>query len=220
MWFPAAPARVAVLDYRCWKDHFHGDPAVVGKTIRVDKVPLIVVGVTPEAFQNLTVDFAVEAVVPIGFQSPNMNRRTAMVMGRLKNGATVEQARAQLLTMWPSVLQASIPAGLNAAQRKRFLSPRLYVETASTGFSSLRRKMERPLTILICLAGAVLLIACANLGLLMAARATRRRNEFGIRIALGAGRWPLVRQLLIECLVLSIAGAVLALVFSDRASRL
>jgi putative ABC transport system permease protein len=150
---PGAPARVAVLDYRCWENHFQGDPAVIGKTIRVDNVPLTVVGVTPEAFQNLNVDMAVDAAVPIGFQSPNMNRRLVFVMGRLKDGAMVEQARAQLVTMWPAILQAAVPTGFNAAQRKRFLSRRLYVERASNGFSFLRAKMERPITILICLAG-------------------------------------------------------------------
>ncbi|HWD98028.1 MAG TPA: ABC transporter permease, partial [Bryobacteraceae bacterium] len=217
---PGAPARVAVLDYRCWKNHFQSDPAVIGKTIRVDNVPLTVVGVTPEAFQNLNVDMAVDAAVPIGFQSANMSRRMAMVMGRLKDGATVEQARAQMVTMWPSILQVAIPAGFNAAQTRRFLSRRLYVERASNGFSFLRERMERPLIILICLAGAVLLIACANLGLLMAARAARRRNEIGIRIALGAGRWRLARQLLVECLTLSVAGAALAFVVSGRTGRL
>jgi predicted permease len=206
---PGAPAKVAVLDYRCWENHFMRDSAVVGKVIRIDNVPLTIIGVTPEGFRQIDIDAAVDAAVPIGFDTPDISNNWYKVLGRLRPSITVEQARAQLLTMWPAIQESVVPAGYGAPQRKRFLSRRPYVESAASGFSYLREEISRPLNVLMYLVAAVLLIACANLAGLMLARAAGRRNELGVRIVLGAGRWPLVRQFLIESAMLSFAGAAL-----------
>jgi putative ABC transport system permease protein len=209
---PGAPANVAVIDYRCWKNHFQSDPSVVGKVIRIDNVPLTIVGVTPASFHHLTVDVTVDAAVPIGFGGRDIRKNTRnnwySVLGRLKPGVTLEQARAQLLTIWPSIQQSVVPVEYGPAQRKRFLSRHLYIESARNGYSYLREEISRPVAVLMYLVAAVLLIACANLAGLMLARAAARRHEMGIRVALGAGRRPLIRLFLIESVMLSFTGAI------------
>ncbi|HWB86427.1 MAG TPA: ABC transporter permease [Bryobacteraceae bacterium] len=209
---PGEPAKVTVLDYRCWDRRFQRDPAVIGKIIRVDNVPLTVVGVTPKSFRHLDVDVSVEAAVPIGFNTADVSRRWYKVLARLKPDVTIQQARSQLQTLWPAIQQSIVPSSYTAAQRQRFFSRRLYVQGAAHGFSYLREQISRPLGVLMYLVVAVLLIACANLAGLMLARGSNRRHELAVRIALGAGRWLLIRQLLIESVMLSFTGAVLGFV--------
>lgn len=217
-------AAVAVIDYGCWQRRYHGDPSVIGKTIRVEGHPLTIVGVTPESFYGLIIDAATDVIVPIGFAATTGYRSRKSIglsaSARLRPGVTLEQARAQVEALWSAILEASVPEGYSGAQRRTFLSRRIVVGSGATGTSFLRREYTRPLSVLMGMVGLLLLIACANLANLMLARAAGRRQEFGIRIALGAGQWRIVRQMLTESLLLSIAGAGLGVLIAGWASRL
>jgi predicted permease len=216
-------APVAVLDYRCWQERYGGDPAVVGKTIRVDDRPLTIIGVTPKGFAGLILE-GTEAIVPTGYSGRKTFRERKNLwldgVGRLKPGITLEQARVHLTKIWPRIQDATAPEEYQGEQRKRFFARRISVEAAATGNSFMRERLSGPLALLMGLVGVVLLIACVNLANLMLARVAGRRHELGIRVALGASGWRLIQQLLAESILLSTVGAILGLVIAIWASRL
>jgi predicted permease len=219
-----SPAPVAVLSYGCWKGRYNSDPAIVGKTIRVEDRALTIIGVTPENFSGLIIDVAADVTVPIGYSGRTTYRdRTSFgldVFARLKPGTSIEQARAQMESIWPAVRLASLPEGYLGTQHDTFLAQRIVLASAATGNSFLRQRYTRPLFVLMAMVGLLLLIACVNLANLMLARAASRRHEFGIRVALGASKWRIIRQMLTESLMLSGAGALLGLVIAYWASGL
>jgi predicted permease len=215
-------AQVAVIAYGCWKYRFGGDPNVIGKTIRVDGVPLTIVGVSPANFTGLQIDSGPEATVPIGFKRRTIKYREnlgSLAFGRLKSGFSISQARAQTRTLWPAILRSTVPESFRGAQRSQFFALRPDIQPVARGIAFLRHRLEKPLQILMALVGAVLLIACVNLANLLLARAAARQREFGIRVALGAGRWPLIRIILIEALLLSCTGAMLGLLMAPWTAR-
>jgi len=217
----ASPATVAVLDYRCWQRRFNGDPAIVGKFIRLEGKPLTIIGVTPESFGGLVADVACDVTLPVGF-SDAMRRSEALwmnVVGRLKDGVSLEQARAHLEVVWPAVQAAALPEGRQGSARQEFLARRLVVDSAATGISYLRQQFMRPLAVLMGVVGLILLIACVNLASLTLARAAGRQREMAVRAALGATRWRLVRQQLAESLLLAAAGAALAFLLAEWGTR-
>lgn len=219
-------AAVAVISYDCWQRRYQGDPAVVGKSIRVEDRVLTVIGVTPKSFSGLSIDTVSDVTVPIGFSSASAresrDRRalSVWVFGRLKPGISIEQAAAQLQAIWPATLEASLPEGLARIRRDAFLGQRIMAQSASTGSSFLREKYKYALFVLMAIVALVLLIACANLANLMLALAAQRRHELGIRYALGSGTWRIVREMLTEGLILSGAGAALGVLIAVWASRL
>jgi hypothetical protein len=184
-----ASARVAVLGYRCWQLRYNGSADVIGKSIRVDGIPLTIVGVTPKSFIGLMIDVAPEVTVPIGYSGRATFREPGnlwlTVIGRLKPGTTLQQVRAQMKVLWPGVQAAVVPREYAGARRDRFFARRIDAESAATGNSFMRERLTRPLTLLMGLVGLVLLIACVNLANLMLARVAGRRQELGIRTALG-----------------------------------
>lgn len=215
-------AQVAVITYACWRHRFAGDPDVIGKTLRVDGIPLSIVGVSPEDFAGIMIDGGPEATVPIGFTGRELKYRENLwynAFARLKPGFTVTQAQAQIQAFWPGILKAAVPDSYRGIQLKNFLALRSSVQSAARGHSFLRRRLGRPLQILMALVGAVLLIACVNLANLLLARAAARQHEFGIRIALGAARGRLVRMMLAEALLLSLTGATLGLIIARWMAR-
>ncbi len=209
-------ARVAVLGYRCWQLRYNSDPNVIGKIIRVDGIALTIIGVTPKNFTGLMIDVAPEATAPILYTGRQMLREPGWlwleVIARLKPGATLPQARAEMKVLWRGVQAATVPQEYAGAQRDRFFARRVDAESAATGNSFMRERLARPLTVLMGLVGLVLLVACVNLANLMLARVTGRAQELGIRTALGASGWRIIRQLLTESLTLSALGASLGLV--------
>ncbi len=215
-------AQVAVISYGCWKSRFAGDPNVLGKTIRVDAIPATIVGVSPPSFAGMLIDFTPEATVPIGFTHHALKYRESLwysCFGRLRADVNIRQARAQIRALWPRILQSTVPDSYHSAQRSNFLALRPTVEPAAHGNSFLRRDLEKPLQVLMALMGAVLLIACVNLANLVLARAVTRQHEFAVRLALGAGRWPLIRIVLAEALLLSCTGAALGLLIAGSTAR-
>jgi predicted permease len=221
-----------VLSYQYWMRRFAGDPRVVGRKILVNDYPMEIVGVSVAGFAGLDPARSPDIRVPI-LMTPMMtpgrddlgNRRSqwVQIFARLKPGYTVESAGASLQPLFHQILreEAEEPAISRRSQhdRNQFLSRRALVATAANGYSGLRQQYSTALTVLMCMAGLILVVACSNVASLLIARAMARQRETAVRLAIGAGRRALIRQLLVESLLLSLAGAVLGLGLSAAATR-
>jgi len=220
---------VAVISYEFWQRQLAGAPDVVGTRIRVEGHPFTIIGVTRDGFTGLTRGEPPEITLPITAApmiedgSPDLERGGSFwlfLIGRLKDGVSVEQARAQLQSIWPDVLRATAGA-LEGSRLQNYLSLRVDVSSAAVGVvEDLRSRFVKPLTVLTALAGLTLLVACLNLANLMLAHAAARSNEMSVRVVLGASRWLLVRQMLVESLALSLSGALVGLAFAHSACHL
>jgi putative ABC transport system permease protein len=223
--------QVAVLGYRFWQRHYGGDTGAVGRTIRVEGVPFVIVGVAPPEFMGFGIVMQPDVTIPLtavplvsGRPIASIKTRPASqwvrVIGRLKPDVTIEQARAHLNTLWPGIRATTVPADYVGARRDDFLSLRLVVGSAANGSeTALRSRFTQPLWILMGIAGLILLIACVNLASLTLARATARSHEIGVRLALGASRWRVARQLLTEGVLLSTIGGALGVMFAFWSCR-
>jgi predicted permease len=222
---------VAVLQYDFWRQRFAGNPHVVGSTIRLNGIPFTVVGVGPAGFVGTDNTVLTRMWVPVMMRqalTPTAddleNERSAWfyLFGRLKPGVSREQAEAHFKTIYAQRQQEELQGEFFQRfpdTRERFLKQSFLVAPASRGDSNIRRRFEQPLIVLECLVGLVLLIACANVANLLLARAAARQREVAIRTALGAGRWRIVRQLLLESLVLAVAGGIAGLVLAAVLAR-
>ncbi|MCC6538216.1 MAG: ABC transporter permease [Bryobacterales bacterium] len=212
------PAPVAVLSHQCWVRRYRADPAVIGQAMRAGESAFTIVGVGPEGFGGLTVDAADDVFLPLGFAGRRDLRKpndfSLTLLGRLQPGVSLPQARAQMESIWPGVRAESMPPELTGARRQQHEARGISLLPGATGSSYLRAIYERPLFVLMAMVGALLLIACVNLANLMLARVSTRRTEFAIRLSLGAPQWRLVRQLLVETLLLSAAGGLLGLLLA------
>jgi predicted permease len=206
----AAP--VAVMSYAAWQQHFGSDLSVIGATFDLDQVPFTIVGVTPAGFfgDTLRSDPA-ELWIPIStvplLKSSGLDRSTEWlyVIGRLKTGVdpTFVQSRLTVeLQQWLNANQDVIPA----EERNRIGSQHIRLTAAGGGVDRLRETYSAGLRLLLTLSGLVLLIACANIANLMLARGAASRSETGVRLALGAPRQRLIRQTLVESILLALAG--------------
>lgn len=216
-----------VLSHRYWVNRFAADSAIVGKTVRLNNYAMVVVGVTAPGFSGLDPASAPDLWVPIQMKplmtpdSDNLgNRRSewVQVFARLRPGYTVESAHAALEPLFHQIVQEELQEPelrkVSAYDRERFLKRTTVVETAATGYSGMRQMYSTALMVLMGMAALILLIACANVASLLIARSSARQREMAVRLAIGAGRSALIRQLLIESLLLALAAAAVGLVLS------
>ncbi len=207
------PSRVAVIAYRDWRERYHADPAVVGKTMLIDGQAYAIVGVHPKFFPGLIRENAADATIPFdGETLRDRKDESNIVIGRLRDGINPAPAQTLLEGMWPSIRQATAPDG--ALEHDSFLTRRIQMEPAGRGISFLRGQFTRPLYILLGMVALLLLLACVNLANVALARAHGRTLELSVRAALGASRWRLIRSSLTESFLLVLGGAVLGLAFA------
>jgi predicted permease len=226
---------VLMLSYSYWKSHFAGDPSITGKIVVMNGHNYKVIGVAQKDFDGMELGYSTQVFLPIMMredampmlEEPNFtNRRLRWVhaYGRLKPGVTRRQAEASLQPFFHAMLEMEVKeAAFNNASaevRKRFLKSVIEVWPGSQGRSDLRQELNTPLWALMAITGGVLLIACANVASLLIARATSRQKEIAIRLALGAGRVRIMRQLGVESLLLSSIGGGLGLLLALWTDRL
>src|SRR5215212_9588542 len=217
----------AVISHSLWQREYGGEPNVIGRKVTLSDKPFEIIGVTPENFFGLEVGRTFDVALPIcadAIVSGKNNRLDSgfnwwlMVTGRLKPGWTIEQATAQLQSISPSLFQQTLPPNYPPVSVNEYLESQLEAVAGGAGYSLLRQNYERPLWLLLAIAGLVLLIACANLANLLLARASTREREFAVRQAVGASRARVVRQMLMETLLLTVMGTVLAALLAQGLS--
>jgi predicted permease len=215
---------LAVLSYGFWQTRFAGATSIIGKTVVVNGRNLTVIGVAQRGFDGVELGHTSKVFIPVMMKAQmtpywdgmkDRRQRWVNAFGRLKPGVSATQAYAALQPFMHSMLEMEVKeaAFRNAADytRREFLKNTIEVLPGSQGRSYVRQKLGTPLWVLMGLTGAVLLLACANLANLLLARAATREREMAIRLAIGAGRGRIIRQLLVESALLSSFGAALGL---------
>ena len=224
---------VAVLSFNFWKTRFASNPSVIGQSIVLNGHGYTIVGVAQSGFDGVELGQVTQVWVPVmmkEWMTPLWNglkdRRWSWVnaFGRLKPGVSIEQAKASLQPYFHSLLEMEVkePAFRNASayERDHFVKGTIDTLPGSQGRSYFRERLSKPLWVLMFLTAGVLLIACSNVASLLVARAAARKKEIAIRLSLGAGRGGIVRQLLVESLLLSLAGGAAGLVLAVWTDRL
>jgi predicted permease len=226
----AAAPPVVVLSHFYWQERFGANPAVIGQQLKLNQTTFTIVGVTPPAFTGaMQVSDRPAVTVPLAFEPTLLGERTGMaranrpgywwinLMGRLKPGATMEQARDSLngafqgmaLEVMPPPRRDNEPAKIETRDY-----PRLVARSGSQGLMESRQSYSATIYGLFGVVALVLLVACANVANLLLARASLRGPEIGVRLAVGAGRWRLIRQLLTESVLLASLGGALGVLFA------
>ena len=219
----AAP--VAIISDGYWKGRFAGERSAIGKSLVINGLPFTIIGITPPEFFGLQTGSAVDLTMPLTMQpriSPVISEglKPAFtdnsnfwleLMGRVKTGVGEQQVRSNLDTIFRRSLMESLPSTKDG---KPPALPQLVTTSGAQGLQGLRRGFSKPLSILMAVVGAVLLIACANVANLLLARSAGRRKEIAIRLSIGATRPQLIRQLLIESFLLSALGGLVGLLFA------
>ncbi len=218
---------IVVLSYGYWQRRFAHDASVVGRTVRISGAPFTIVGVAPAEFFGVEIGTAPDVFLPIMMQptvmpafenlleNPIVNRTWVKTIARVKPGTSPEQGATTLAAILESPQNAQPGPGAKGPD-----TPSRIVLTPAIAVSELRREFSRPLFVLLAMVAIVLLIACANTANLLLARAAARRPEFAMRLALGAGRARLLRQLLVESLTLAALGGILGVVLARVATQL
>ena len=215
---------LVILSYDLWQRRFAGSPKVLGRKITLNGVPFTVIGVAAHGFHGIAVGNHSDLFVPM-VMMPTLNPPAHgwntrhwwwfNVMARLKPGATLQSAASELNVLQQQILKADpeykpLPAYEKPDPRRELMA----VLPGSGGWSYFRTQFSKPLTVLMIVVGLVLLIACANVANLLLARAAGRQKEIAIRLAIGAGRMRLIRQLLMETLVVSVLGGIAGMAFA------
>ena len=226
---PGAP-RIAVISYAYWAHRFGRDPSIVGKNVTLNSIPFIIVGVTPPGFYGVEVGMEPDLWVPFddrinmrpwsfapgdGTSSVYAARNwlCLYVMGRIANGVTKAQAQSALDTIFHQFVTAEWHPAKDSDV------PRFSLAAGNQGLPMFQQGFGQPLGMLMVAAGLVLLIACANVATLLLARSTTRKKEISARLALGAPRSRLIRQLLTEGVLMSILGGLLGLLFANCSTQ-
>jgi len=220
---------VAVISFEAWERRLHKDPSVVGKTVSIERVPFTIVGVMPKGFFGVAAGLAPELTVPLNaiewprdarnrFQSPTS--AWLHIMGRLNPGLSILQANLQFRQIWPRVLETVTPLTETPDRRARYLSRQTELMPGRNGFSRVRNQFGDPLWTLMGLVVLLLVVASVSLANLWAVRTSARRREIDLRLALGATRSRIVRQLFTEAIFITAIGAVLSLLFAGWGTAL
>jgi len=202
---------VAVISYNFWRQRFALDPGVLGRVIQIGTRPVTIVGVTPPGFFGLQTGTQIDLTVPMmlaGSQVQSKGTWWMSAVGRIRDGATPEQARAELDVLFDPYLR-------DLGMKRDGHFPGVALVPANRGGNDLRRQYSEPLLIVMAIVAAVLLIGCANVANLLLARSSARRNELTVRLAIGASRARVVRQLLTEGVVLVVLGSLAGIVLAQ-----
>ncbi len=219
----------AVLSYSFWRTEYSGRTNVVGKTISLDNHAFEILGVLGPGFTGIDVGRDSALYIPlcaekiIRGENTILDRRELVwlrIIGRPKPGISAAQVQARLRTLASPIFEATIPPEWKQGQQERYRKRTFNTQMAANGLSYVRGQYRQALLVLLAIAGMVLLIACANVANLLLARNAARQREIAIRMALGSGRWRLIRQLLTESLLLSLTGAALGVLFAHWGARL
>jgi putative ABC transport system permease protein len=221
------PAPPVVISYGFWQREYGGSPSALGRPLTIDGHAYDVVGVMPSGFFGVEVGRAIDVAVPLCAEPFSLGARSALdrkdawflgAIGRLKPGWSLARASAHLDALSPAMVAETLP-NYRPEEEKRYLSFRLTAVPAGQGVSNLRQEYEAPLWLLLATTALVLLIACANLANLMLARAAAREREIAVRLALGASRVRVMRQLLAESVLIAAAGAGIGAWLAQALSR-
>ncbi len=224
---------VVMLSYNYWQTRFSGNASVIGKEMNVNGHNMTIVGVAQAGFDGVELGYSTDVFVPVMMKKEitplwdalkDRRSRWVNVFGRLKPGVSRAQAQASLQPFFHSMLEMEVKeAAFNNASpyvRQRFLKNIIQVLPGGQGRQMVQQQVAKPLWVLLALTAGVLLIACANVASLLVARAAARQKELAIRLSLGAGRAAIVRQLLVESLMLSGAGGLAGLMIAGWTDRL
>ena len=216
---------VTVLSYGYWSRHFGSDPNILNKQLSVNGNSLTVVGVARSGFTGVQVGQVPDLFIPITMKAemtPNWdgladrNDHWVTMLGRLKPGISAAKAQAGLAPLYRALMEGEAPAfKLSARDQAEYVNRKLVLDAREHGRPVLQHDAKQPLLVLMAMVGLVLLIACANLASLLIARGEGRQREIALRLALGAGRWRLVRQLMTESFLLAVAGGVAGLALAS-----
>jgi predicted permease len=204
---------VVVLGYDYWRTTFASDPTVLGRTLLIEGAPHTVVGVAEPGFKGVRTEFSSDIIVPINYNRiPAVDPRRGLIanyiVGRLKPGVTLEASQREIDAIWPAVRDDTMPAAFSKSEIENARRNRLEITSLTTGLSTMRPRFGTPLLLLAGVAMLLFLVACANVSGLLVGDASARREEFAVRLALGATGRRMLQQVLVET-TLSLATAAL-----------
>jgi putative ABC transport system permease protein len=216
-----------VISHGYWQRQYGGAPDAIGRSLQLNAVTVTIVGVTPPGFSGIEIGRTFDVIVPVHTEALMRGRDSVLassasnfltILARLRPGQSLQAAIAEFRQAQSSIREATADAWEKAVL-DRYLAAPFTLVPAATGYSNLRRTYESPLLILAVVVSLVLLIGCLNIANLLLARAAARRHELSVQVALGASRWRLVRQRLVESLALSLSGSALGVAIASYFSR-